>query len=280
MVDLAWFEPILREMRIYGVTAWRHICGPDWVIPERVSADDMFLYIIQGYGRMMVEDRRYVLRPGHCVHFRRQVPHRMSHDPSRPFVVVTLHYTATVLESLTLPELIGFPDYFNIREDPWLGQQFQEVLDEEIRKPVGYERGVEALVMRILLHLIRTKRYRATMRPQRAHVRHDDLLRLRPALLRMRSKLAQPDSLTKLARQVGLSPAQFRRIFVRALRTTPVQYQRRLRMERASRLLRTSTLTVEAIAGEVGYAEPAFFAKTFKRLMGLSPGKFRDRKSF
>ena len=56
----------------------------------------------------------------------------------------------------------------------------------------------------------------------------------------------------------------------------PVQYQRQLRIERARQLLRQTNQTVAAIAAEVGYAETAFFAHTFKKLVGLAPGQYRQ----
>ena len=55
----------------------------------------------------------------------------------------------------------------------------------------------------------------------------------------------------------------------------PVQYLQRIRFEHACHLLRQTDLTVAAIAPAVGYADPAFFAHTFKRLIGLPPGQYR-----
>lgn len=83
----------------------------------------------------------------------------------------------------------------------------------------------------------------------------------------LQTELTDPPTITKLAKQCSLSESQFRRVFHRAVGTHPVQYQRRL--------LRQTDHTVEAIAAEVGYAETAFFAHTFKRLIGVPPGQYR-----
>ena len=47
------------------------------------------------------------------------------------------------------------------------------------------------------------------------------------------------------------------------------------RRDEATRLLRNSVLTVEQIAGHLGYSDPGNFCRAFKRWTGLTPGSFR-----
>jgi len=188
-----------------------------------------------------------------------------------------VHYNATVMQSLSLPELLGFPDFFLIGHDDVLKRCFREILKEADENLIGCNRAFEALVMQILLHLIRSKSYRETMKPDYYEARHNDLLRLRPALDRMLATLAEPESIEDLARLTGFSIAQFRRVFSRSLRMAPVHYLRRLRIRQACHLLRSTTQTVEDIATKVGYQEASFFAHTFKDFMGVSPGGYRHQ---
>jgi len=48
-----------------------------------------------------------------------------------------------------------------------------------------------------------------------------------------------------------------------------------LRIEEAKRLLETGTSSFEDIAAEVGYENPAFLRRLFKRCTGLTPGEYR-----
>ena len=50
-----------------------------------------------------------------------------------------------------------------------------------------------------------------------------------------------------------------------------------LRMEEAKQMLESSDEPIEAIAKEVGYAEPAAFRRVFKRATGISPFQYRKR---
>jgi transcriptional regulator GlxA family with amidase domain len=103
----------------------------------------------------------------------------------------------------------------------------------------------------------------------------DDLKRLMPALELMEKELSEPIPVSRLAQAVGYSEVQFRRIFERMMGKTPVQHLRQIRIEEACRLLRRTSQTLESISSEVGYQEPAFFAHTFKKIMGISPGEYR-----
>jgi transcriptional regulator GlxA family with amidase domain len=48
-----------------------------------------------------------------------------------------------------------------------------------------------------------------------------------------------------------------------------------LRIEEAKRLLESGETPVEEIGAEVGYADASFFRRLFKRLAGLTPGRYR-----
>jgi AraC-like DNA-binding protein/mannose-6-phosphate isomerase-like protein (cupin superfamily) len=269
-----WLARLLEEVRLHGVTAVDHRCTPRWHMVERRVSDDMLFYITQGRGRAVIEGRSTELRPGVCAHFRRGQPHAATTDPKNPIHVISLHYTATVFESLTLPELLNFPDSFDLTGDDRADEMFRDACREFAMRPAGCDRGLEALGTRIVLHLIRE--HGQFLEKQEHEAKLADLRRLLPALEAMREHLTEAPFIPQLAKRAGLSEAQFRRLFARTMRRSPVQHLRRIRMERACQLLRHTNQTIEWIASEVGYAEPAFFAHSFKKLIGISPGKYRS----
>ncbi|MDF3300541.1 GlxA family transcriptional regulator [Streptomyces tropicalis] len=68
-----------------------------------------------------------------------------------------------------------------------------------------------------------------------------------------RERLADPISIPEAARAVGVSERTLQRTVQRVLGTSPVRFVQDLRVERASHLLRTTGLPLEAIARRVGY---------------------------
>ncbi len=81
----------------------------------------------------------------------------------------------------------------------------------------------------------------------------------------------------KIAAMVGMSHRQFNRRFQRFFNTSLCQYLMRVRINAACRLLTETDRSVTGIAGEVGFYDQSHFSRTFTRLMGLSPLKYRKR---
>ncbi|WP_439620897.1 GlxA family transcriptional regulator [Hyphomonas sp.] len=77
----------------------------------------------------------------------------------------------------------------------------------------------------------------------------------------------------------GLAPRTFLRRFKAATNYTPTEYIQTLRIEEAKQLLETGTLPVETIGLEVGYEDPNFFRRLFKRMTGITPARYRQRFS-
>lgn len=79
----------------------------------------------------------------------------------------------------------------------------------------------------------------------------------------------------KLAQLAGVSQSQFERRFNRIFGTTPYEYLQRVRITAARTLLETTNRTIADIACETGFYDHSHFTRTFKRLIGMSPGKYR-----
>lgn len=93
----------------------------------------------------------------------------------------------------------------------------------------------------------------------------------------------EPVDLERAARESGLSPFHFLRLFARVLGVTPHQYLVRSRLRRAASLLADEDRSITDVAFEVGFGDLSNFVRTFRRAAGVSPRGFRkaaggDRK--
>ena len=98
-----------------------------------------------------------------------------------------------------------------------------------------------------------------------------------PLLRWMQRHHAEPLDLKRLAAQARCSPRTLLRRFKASTGLTPNDYLQRLRIGAAQNLLRNPARSLEQVAGQVGYADRATFAKLFKQLCGETPGAFRRR---
>ena len=80
-----------------------------------------------------------------------------------------------------------------------------------------------------------------------------------------------------IAHHAGFSHNHFTRLFTAALGSTPSQYIRARRVERAKHLLKHSTLPIKAIASQCGLGDLQAFNKTLRRELGKSPREVRKK---
>lgn len=84
--------------------------------------------------------------------------------------------------------------------------------------------------------------------------------------------------LSRLAEVVYLTPSYLSKLFKSETGGTITEYLIAVRMERAKALLRDNRAWKTYEVGEqVGYADPAYFNKVFKRFVGCTPKEFRER---
>lgn len=97
------------------------------------------------------------------------------------------------------------------------------------------------------------------------------------AMTYLTERLDGPVSVTELARIVGLSPSRLSALFHRATGGGVAAHHAALRMNRARVLLDTTDAPIQAIALEVGYPDPLYFSRHFRKHHGLSPTVYRSR---
>lgn len=85
---------------------------------------------------------------------------------------------------------------------------------------------------------------------------------------------AEPVALADLAAAVGLSPFHLVRVFRRAVGVPPHAYLESVRIRRAQQLL-AAGLPLAEVAYAVGYSSQSHFTTRFRRVIGVTPGRYR-----
>jgi AraC family transcriptional regulator of arabinose operon len=101
-------------------------------------------------------------------------------------------------------------------------------------------------------------------------------VRVQRAVRYLALNMSEPFRIETVAAHCGLSPSRFSHLFRESLHTTPQQFSEKLRLETAQQLLRQTNLTIAEIASEVGYADPLYFSRRYRRAFGHAPS---DRRS-
>jgi AraC-like DNA-binding protein len=89
----------------------------------------------------------------------------------------------------------------------------------------------------------------------------------------IRDNYAEPMSIAQLARLAGMSESAFHRHFRAVTAMSPLQFQKRIRLQRARSLLVTRPGDVAGVGHTVGYESPTQFNREYRRMFGAPPGR-------
>lgn len=97
------------------------------------------------------------------------------------------------------------------------------------------------------------------------------------ALEFMHDNLDQRPTLAEIAQNAGLSVSHFSYLFKTHIGTAPVDYFINLKVQYACYMLEASDVPVKAIAFKLGYEDPYYFSRLFRKVMGFSPANYREK---
>ena len=100
---------------------------------------------------------------------------------------------------------------------------------------------------------------------------NDQGQRITHALRWLKANYVEPLRVEALAKQAGMSPSALHRHFKAVTALSPLQYQKRLRLQEARRLMLGEALDAAEASFRVGYVSPSQFSREYGRLFGAPP---------
>jgi len=94
----------------------------------------------------------------------------------------------------------------------------------------------------------------------------------------MRNSLHQELSLDTLAHYSQLSKFHFAKKFKELTDSSPIQHFINMKIQHACSQLDNSDIAIKDIASDLGYSDPYYFSRLFKKLVGISPKQYRDSR--
>ncbi|MDQ3398337.1 MAG: arabinose operon transcriptional regulator AraC [Deinococcota bacterium] len=250
--------------------------GPDYHVWRPRGTNDWLLVLtVDGQGLFSYPEGGLIVEPGDLVLLRPGTAHDYGTGASlKRWELLWSHFHPRSHWHAWLgwPEIA--PGLMRLRSsDKRVASQITEALAEAHRLATGARPRREMFALNALERLLL---WVELVNPSADHKPLDS--RVQRAMDYLCERMAEKLTFNDVARAVHLSPSRLAHLFREQAGLTPQQFLERERLERAKQLLELTPHTVQAIAWQVGYENPFYFTRRFKKHMGLSPRQYRQRK--
>ena len=256
-----------KELNLTVYNAGFQKCPPDYGWGPGVRDHYLLHYIVSGRGVYQTEDRTFVLSPGDAFLAGPETPIYYQADHDAPWEYYWVGFSGPSARLL----LDQTP--FSRRQPvlhPAAGERLRQgLLDIYKARGSDYPSAVRmAGYLQAALGLLMESGSRTGQEALSDYARQGAIF--------LQQNYSRSIGVEELARQTGISRSYLYRAFQAEFGCSPSVYLTRYRLRRACQLLRHSRLSIGAVAASVGYEDPCYCSRAFKRELGLSPSDYRQ----
>ncbi len=259
------------------IERYGHVPGPTAPVATHAHAEYQFGLSLDAAGEYLYRGARHPIAPGSLRLIQPGEMHA-SRDfgADRPLTTYLLYFPSALLHDL-VTQLAGVPVVTPVFpspvvDDPALATMFRALCRSIVNEPMitGPTLASDSRLLATLTAFIERHAERRVVATA-AGREPDAVATAREYLL---DHLDENVSLSRLAALVGLTPHYLDRAFAKAVGIPPHRYQTQLRVLRAKDLLATG-LPIDTVALRSGFADQSHLGRHFKRLVGVTPGRYR-----
>jgi AraC-like DNA-binding protein len=239
--------------------------------------DPVFCVIAQGSKEVFLGNERYLYDASHYLIVTANLPvaaHVVEASKAHPYLSLRLKLDPLLVSSVMVEaDHTGLPQRASVRAIN-VSPLDAELFDAVVRLVRVFDSPAEArfltpLITREIVYRLLVGEQCDRLRyivVQNGHTHH-----IARAIERFRREFDQPLPIEHVAQELGMSVSSFHHHFKAVTAMSPLQFQKRLRLQEARRLMLGEDLDAVSAAYRVGYDDASHFSREYKRLFGLPP---------
>lgn len=239
----------------------------------RGRLDFQLLYVASGKTHFYFEEGKdTVVSAGNMVLYRPKEPQKYVYYGSEQAEVYWVHFTGSNVRNIL--KSYGITNDMRVIPAGTLleySRIFKQMIQELQQCRAGYEELLAMLLRQIFIIISRQMTKERTLKSDYL----DTEMEL--ALEYFNTNYNKDLNVEDYAASRGMSVSWFIRTFKQYAGTTPMQYIVALRITNAQMLLETTNYNVTEIGNFVGYDNPLYFSRIFKKQKGFSPSEYRKQ---
>jgi AraC-like DNA-binding protein len=251
------------------VSGGRERCEPEYLVARESFPYHCLEFVLSGEGELEVGGKRFKLLPGSLFSYGPGVPHRIANSKNNPMTKYFVDFAGTRSDAFLEAIPLRPGEAAELGRPELLYSLFEELIRQ------GQAGGAQAqgICSKLLECLGQAARHSALPHGS-LEGRAAEAFRKCEAYIRER--YMSIGSIGEVAAACSIETAYMCRLFKRFERSSPYNLILRLRMGHAAEALRSGNPLVKEVAAACGFADQYQFSRQFKRVMGVSPERFKE----
>jgi AraC-like DNA-binding protein len=262
-VDAALERPVTRRITVTDAGYFPAASGHRRVRPHG-APETITILCVAGSGVVRVGSETHALNPSACIVIPADHPHEYVASFDDPWTIWWLHVRGTDAAEVTAPMLGRSSPVTRLRSVDRVVALFDEIVSTlERRMSPAHLLSASAVAWNLLARIEADSVLPADGSP------------LERAMKYLEARVDGNIQVSELASIVQMSPSHLSALFRRATGGGPGAFHTSLKMARARSMLDTTTMSVTEVANAVGYPDPLYFSRHFRRVHGVNPTTYR-----
>ncbi|KOH24749.1 AraC family transcriptional regulator [Vibrio parahaemolyticus] len=261
------------------ISGLRFSCWTTPTPPTSYTHNPSICLIAQGRKRVLLGEESFIYDANHFLISSVDLPiiaNIIEASEEQPYLGLIMELDLTEISQLIVDSELAFTQSKEAQKGIAVGELSESLLDAFVRLAELLDEGQN---IKILAPIIKREIfYRLLMSEQGTRLHQiatagSHSHQIAKAIDWLKNNFVKPLSVGDLASYTGMSKSSFYTHFRSMTSMTPLQFQKKLRLSEARRLMLTENLDAMAATFKVGYESPSQFSREYSRLFGAPPSK-------
>ena len=242
-----------------------------WIQRDKGLKEHVLIFCVSGKGYVSFNHRKFELQTSQAILIPSGTPHRYSANTATPWNIFWIHFTgeqASDYRQLLMPHPSN--PILQISDADEVIQHFERMYSLANSAYTGtalIDTSIALSQFLGALNRLRTSKHRRSRKSEE---------RIQDSMEYILKHYPEIQSLETLAHKAGLSIPHYVALFRKHTGKSPIAYLIGVRIRHACERLELTSMPVSEIASAVGYEDPFYFSRTFRKQTGLSPSRYRN----
>ena len=262
-------DPLLKNLYIHSLGYYPKAEG-HYTVRKKGFAENFLFYCVDGHGWYKLGDKEFKVGPNEFFILPKDIEHAYGSDEKDPWTIYWVNFGGDILSffnDINVVKQNFKPNY--IKSNSEIFSMFTRMFKT---LELGYSTDnlifANMCLYQYISLFVYNGRYNADVKTEQMDVVDN-------AIVYMQKNIMGNISLEELSKSNNYSVSRFSNLFKQKTGYAPIDYFIQMKMQKASQELDFSTRSVKDIAYSLGFEDPYYFSRRFRKIIGVSPTKYR-----